>query len=145
MGRDWKNIEVGAGGGEGEKVPVLILLVQTGDLVEISHGAPVEGVESLGDPVTVLLAGTAPPVMMESHAAQPGPGPSLAQSQVQLGQLVVVEADGRQLAQNLEHCRAEPGEFVVVEIQQLQGLQSRHLLTRDPLDLVVTEVEGSQS
>ena len=118
MSRDWKNIEVGAGRHEGEEVPVLILLVQAGDLTEISDCAPVEGVESLGDPVTVLLAAALPPVVVESHRVEAGPGPVLGHAEVQLCELVVVQRDGRQLGQRLEHCGAQPGEAVVVQIQQ---------------------------
>ena len=139
LSRDWKNIEVGAGGHEGEEVPVLILLVEAGDLIEISDCAPVKRVESLGDPVTVLLAGALPPVVVESHRVQAGP-----HAQVQLGEMVVVQGDGRQLRQRLEHCRAQPVEFVVVQIQQFQGLQAGQLLRLNLLNFVVTEVEGSQ-
>ena len=118
---------------------MLVLFIQTGHLVEEPHGAPVEGVESLGDPVTVLLTGALPPVVVEAHSLQSRLEP------VQLGQLVVVERHGHQPGQPRKHGGAEPAELVVVEVELLQGLQAGQLLRLNTLQSVVAQVERSQS
>ena len=57
----------------------------------------------------------------------PGCPVTLADTELQLGEIVVVEGDGPQLGQHREHGLAHPVELVVVEIQQLQGLQTGQL------------------
>ena len=123
---------------------MFLLPVQTGDPAEVPDGAPVEGVEGRGDPLTVLLAGALPGVVVQRHCLQAGLEAVLGQTEVQLGQVVVVEGDGHQLGEDLEHGGGQRGELVMVQVEELQGLQARQLGVRDLANLVVAEMEGGE-